>query len=287
MIGAAVAFFGAAVAFAAPLSQQEACAKLSSAVVSIDAGGRGLGSGFLVSADGVILTANHVVLDPTGQYYAAIDVELDSGEHVFAKPFIALDLASVGQDYAFIKIEHKTPLPFLTLGSVAEAAIGADATIIGYPFSALSSPGEHINRKFCLTATFASVGEKIVPMTGQQRAPNGRVVQLKQDIRVDVIYFQGPSVKGISGSPIIARDTGHVVGIVSTKLTGISPALSDLKAETANGMGGGITISGLAPGKAINDIITVMDDQLANGLGSATGIDDPYLAFRKAAAKKR
>jgi len=43
-----------------------------------------------------------------------------------------------------------------------------------------------------------------------------------------------------------------------------------------------ISISGLEPGKAVNEIITVLDTQLANDLGAATGIDDPKFAFKQA-----
>jgi hypothetical protein len=107
------------------------------------------------------------------------------------------------------------------------------------------------------------------------RTVTGRKVPFNKDMKVDVVYFQGPSVKGLSGSPVISRDNGRVVGILSTKLTGISPALNDLKDETAKGLGANVYLSGLQPGPVINQIITVLDNQLANGLGSAVGIDDP------------
>jgi hypothetical protein len=78
-----------------------------------------------------------------------------------------------------------------------------------------------------------------------------------------------------------------VVGIVTTKLSGIGNSLEELKAQTAKGLGSGISLSGLDPGPVINSILTVMDDQLANGMGSATGIDDPKEAMRKEQNKKK
>jgi hypothetical protein len=160
------------------------------------------------------------------------------------------------------------------LGSERDINIGSDATIIGYPFSALNREGKPVETKFCLSASFAAVQIETVQVNGS-RTVNGRKVPFNKDIKVDVVYFQGPSVKGLSGSPVISRDNGRVVGILSTKLTGISPALNELKDETAKGLGANVYLSGLQPGPVINQIITVLDNQLANGLGSAVGIDDP------------
>jgi hypothetical protein len=39
------------------------------------------------------------------------------------------------------------------------------------------------------------------------------------------IFFQGVSIKGISGAPFISLVSGKVVGVVSTKLTAISMSL--------------------------------------------------------------
>jgi S1-C subfamily serine protease len=50
---------------AQPISQREACERFSRAVVRIDAGGHSLGTGFLVSAEGFIFTAGHVITDET------------------------------------------------------------------------------------------------------------------------------------------------------------------------------------------------------------------------------
>jgi hypothetical protein len=122
-----------------------------------------------------------------------------------------------------------------------------------------------------------------IPVNGTSRV-NSRDVPFKVDVKVEVIYFQGPSVKGISGSPIISRDTGHVIGIETQKLTGIGPSLNELKNRMSHGTG--VSLDGLNPGMAVHDILTILDDQLANGLGAATGIDDPAHALNMAKHKK-
>jgi len=265
-----------------PISHRDACAKFSSSVVRIEAGRRSLGTGFIVSADGFILTAAHVVKDETGQPFSAIAVTLPDGNIAFAHllPFTA---DSVGQDFAILKIEDKSNLPFLTLGTKNDVSPGSDAIIIGFPFSAITVQDKRISTKFCLSALIAASDLETVRVSGADQV--GR--PLRRDVKVDVIYFQGPSVKGISGSPIISRDTGHVVGIVTQKLTGIGQSLSDLKKETARGTGSGHKISGLDLGNTTNQILTVLDDQLANDLGAATGIDDPKHALTQAQRQQR
>jgi S1-C subfamily serine protease len=256
------------------LSQRQACEKFSSAVVSIDAGGQSRGTGFIVSPDGLIMTVSHVIRDVDGAYHGAISVQLSTGENLLATPAIPISAENVGKDFALLKVTAKEKLPFLMLGSEQDINIGSDATIIGYPFSAITRADKPVETKFCLSASFAAVQVETVPVNGSQPV-NGRKVPFNKDVKVDVVYFQGPSVRGLSGSPVVSRDNGRVVGILSTKLTAISPSLAELKEETAKGLGANVYLSGLQPGPAINQILTVLDNQLANGLGSAVGIDDP------------
>ena len=270
-----------------PLTQGQTCAKFSEAVVRIEAGGRSRGTGFIVSSDGLILTAGHVITNQDdGKYFSVITVKLPNGSLEFAEPVTPKSIENAVQDFVVLKVKNQTKLPFLVLGSGEEVAAGADATIIGYPFSAIALQDQHVSVKFCLAASFAAADSETITVPVQSKTLKG-VVTINRDVKVDVVYFQGPSVKGISGSPIIARDSGHVVGIVTLKLSGIGPALLDLKNQTEAGMGYGITVAGMSPLKAVHDIITVLDDQLANGLGAATGIDDPKHALIKAQNKTK
>ena len=282
-----IAFLAGASARPQALTQKEACAKFSDAVVRIDGAGQSLGSGFIVSSDGYVLTASHVIRDESGKPFAAIFVTLSNGQMMPANPVIAPSPESVGQDFVILKIDGQTKLPFLTLGSVEEVVTGGDATIIGFPFSALDRQDEYVKRKFCLAALFAASDIETIPVHETHGPANGISQIVDKNVQVDVIYFQGPSVKGISGSPIISRDTGNVVGIVSTKLSGISPALEQLKEFTGQPQQGQVGIMGVNPVEAFNQITTVLDLQLANGLGSAVGIDDPKEALKRAQRHKK
>lgn len=270
------------------LSQQQACEKFSNSIVSIDAGGISRGTGFIVSPDGFMLTASHVVRDDSGTYYSAIEVTLPTGEHLQAIPALPLSIDNVGKDYALLKITANHPLSFLQLGNTSEVNIGADATIIGFPFSAISANGNFVSTKFCLAATFAAVSYEVNPVGGTRKVGN-RMVPFNDDVHVDVIYFQGPSVKGISGSPIISRDTAHVVGIVSTKLTGIGPALDQVRKRISEAQqsGGQVLIMGVNTNVAIGGVIDTLDTQLANGLGSAVGVEEAARDLSKAQHQKR
>ena len=269
------------------LSQKQACGKFSSAVVSIDAGGESRGTGFLVSSDGFILTASHVVSDETG-YHPAIDITLSDGQHIFAKPAMPPTPESVGRDYALLKVEATKQLPFLTLGNTSEVETGADGTIIGFPFSALSANGSSVSTKFCVAASFAAVTKDVRRVNGTQTLKGGRIVPLNKDVNFDVIYFQGPSVKGLSGSPVIARDSGHVVGILSTKLTGIGSGLEVAREQIHTaGQHLRVRMLGVDANATLGEVIDTLDSQLANGLGSAVGIEDAAADLNRAKRQKR
>lgn len=266
------------------LTQQQACTKFSGAVVGINAqNGMSIGSGFLVSRDGYVLTAMHVVKRPNQDaFYSPLSISLSDGSTEDAHPISRISPETVGQDYALLKIDPVKPQPFLELGSFGDVTTGGDATLIGFPFSAASHEGTMLMQKLCLSASFAGVSRDFIPVPVTQWIAGGSITS-NHDVQVDVIYFQGPSIKGVSGSPVISRDNGRVVGIVSTKLTGIGPALGSLRdAIVTKGIGKGIGISGLVPGDTTKEIIDVLDGQLANGLGSAVGIDEPKHALTQA-----
>lgn len=86
---------------------------------------RGLGSGFIVSEDGYIITNNHVV-----ERASDIKVILENGESYEAKP-IGKDQKS---DLALIKIEPNKVLPAVKLGRSDNLQIGDWVVAIGNPF---------------------------------------------------------------------------------------------------------------------------------------------------------
>ena len=249
-----------------PITQKESCKRFMPAVVRIDVAD-GKATGFIISPDGWILTAAHVVLDPeTGERRSAVAVSLPDGTSPLAEVFIDKD--SVIRDFALLKVDAKS-LPFLQLGTNDEVSPVSDVTIIGYPFAAESKYSTSINTKFCLSGMVAAADTV---------ADHG--------VNVDAVFFQGPAIKGISGGPVISRDTGHVIGIQSQRLAGIGQGLGAVRSVLQNGPAPGVQVNfsfaGVNLGPTIIELINVLDRHLANGLGAATGADDAAIAFRGA-----
>ncbi len=84
-----------------------------------------LGSGFIISADGVVITNNHVI-----ESADAIDVILQNGQR-FEATVVGRDPAT---DIAVLRIASRTPLPFVSLGDSDTARVGDIVLAIGNPF---------------------------------------------------------------------------------------------------------------------------------------------------------
>lgn len=232
------------------LTQDQTCSRFLSAVVPIQTE-RELGTGFIVSPDGWIITAAHVVINlDSKQPDKTIRTVLPDGGGV-----VSVVLESPNNqftwdhDFALLKAKGKN-LPFLQLGNENNLALGSDAAIIGFPWAATN----RYPLKFCLSASIASRTK--IP------SPSGVF---------SFFFFQGPSIKGISGSPVISRANGQVIGIVDTSLAGISPALRQARKNAEKGTQ--IRIGSVNYADVIMETIDVLDDQLANGLGGALGIN--------------
>lgn len=137
----------------------------------------GQASGFLISADGLIMTNSHVVHDSDN-----IMVQLNDGREFSAK-FLGED---ANTDIALIKIESKD-LPFLILGNSDNLEVGEWVAAIGNPLG--------------LQATF-SVG--VVSAKGRN---NLDILRLEDFIQTDAAIY-----KGNSGGPLLTLD-GRVIGI--------------------------------------------------------------------------
>jgi len=139
---------------------------------------QGLGSGFIVGADGIILTNAHVVKDATEAV-----VKLTDRREYKAK-VIGFDEAT---DVAVIKIDGKD-LPMVKLGRANDVKVGEWVVAIGSPFG------------FENTVTSGIVSAK------SRSLPNGASVPfLQTDVAVN---------PGNSGGPLF-DGTGSVVGINS------------------------------------------------------------------------
>jgi S1-C subfamily serine protease len=223
-----------------------------SAIVQIGQGHMFSGNGFLVSSDGVILTANHVVTIPESQrkQYATNLVVIVNGKPYPAKPIETTVSDSMANfDFAFLKIEASN-LPHLTLGSWDEAEVGDTITIIP------SWPG---------------MGALLLEGTVSSRADQPTFLGPKP---VRTMIFQAPIRKGFSGSPIFSKQ-GHVIGIVDTLVFGISPALDELRTKwIASRTRFDTTFGGVDVAGSFLELMNNLDQNLISGLGS--GVDIGY-----------
>lgn len=143
------------------------------------------GSGFLVTADGYIVTNYHVV-----ENASSITVNTQSGEQ-YEGTLIGRDSTA---DMALLKIEAEG-LPTVTLGSSARLAIGDMVVAIGNPLSALEA-----------TQTVGYISGKNREVTTDSNVVN----MLQTDVAIN---------SGNSGGPLFNM-RGEVVGITTAKYSG-------------------------------------------------------------------
>ncbi len=144
----------------------------------------GMGSGFLVTSDGYILTNNHIV-----QGAHLITVHLHDGTELEAE-LVGTDPST---DIAVIKIEGED-LPFLTLANSDDAEVGDWAIAIGSPFG--------------LEAT-VTVG--IISAKGRDEL---HITDLEDFIQTDAAINPGNS-----GGPLLDLD-GEAVGVNTAIVSG-------------------------------------------------------------------
>lgn len=218
------------------------------------------GTGFIVDSDGWILTAFHVVADrQTRIPYPNIKVSIHGVKiPIDAKIISPLDEIPALRDFSVLKI-NKGGLQYLRIGDESEIEDGSPIYIVGFPISAIFPFTFSSIPRFCLGGTVAA--QVALPIRNLEF--------------LHTIYFQGVSIKGISGAPIISPK-GDVVGIVTTKMTGITRDLETMRSSLV-GMGGGsgIGFGGIPDiGVFVRQTVDILDNQLANGLGSGTGAGD-------------
>jgi serine protease Do len=139
---------------------------------------RGLGSGFIISADGIILTNAHVVADAT-----EITVKLTDRREFDAK-VLGVDKRT---DIAVLKIDAKN-LPVVKIGHASELKVGEWVAAIGSPFG------------FENTITSGIVSAKARALPDENYVPF-----IQTDVAVN---------PGNSGGPLFNMD-GEVVGVNS------------------------------------------------------------------------
>jgi len=150
-----------------------------------------LGSGFIISSDGYIVTNDHVAGNATD-----ITITISGGKQMKAK-LIGSDPAT---DICLLKVEGKD-LPCVTLGNSDDVVIGEWAIALGNPFGLFE-----INDKPTVT-----VG--VISATGM------KLGQLENRYYRDMIETDAAINGGNSGGPLV-NSTGEVVGMNTLIFTG-------------------------------------------------------------------
>ena len=149
----------------------------------------GIGSGFIIREDGVILTNAHVVSGAS-----KISVALRDGTSYPAK-LVGIDDEN---DLAVLKIDAKK-LPVATLGTSRDLLIGEWAIAIGNPFG------------FILGNTEPSVTAGVISATGRNLTARGE----GPGVYVDMIQTDAAINRGNSGGPLV-NALGEVIGVNSS-----------------------------------------------------------------------
>lgn len=232
------------------------------AVVEICLGTQFSGNGFIISADGIIVTANHVVttLESNHREYAANIVVLVGGKPYSATPVAPIISSDqVNYDYALLKIPA-SHLPHVTLGNWQKLEIGDPLTII---------------------TSFPSIGELMLQGTvsGKAEFP---MTDFGPKLLKNVL-FQAPIRKGFSGSPIF-DNRGMVVGIVDTLVFGVSASLDQLGKQYSTGSAD-MVMNGISLNGSFVNLIGNLETNLISGLGSGVAIDYAKEAQENASKK--
>jgi serine protease Do len=152
---------------------------------------RGLGSGYIISEDGYILTNDHVAGNAT-----KISVTLTTGETVNAK-LIGSDPVT---DVALLKID-KNNLPFISFGNSDNIIIGEWVVALGNPFGLFE------------------INDKPTVTVGVVSAVNMKVSAEGNRVYKDMIQTDASINAGNSGGPLVDVE-GNVIGMNTIIYTG-------------------------------------------------------------------
>ena len=198
-----------------------------------------LGTGFIIRADGLIITNNHVVEEAD-----QIKVQLDASSNKFYEATV------IGRDnltdIALIKIDAKHPLPFARLGSSKELEVGEWVAAFGNPYghahtmtkgivSAIGREIAELNR-FPFIQTDASInpGNSGGPLVNTQGLVIG--VNTAIDARAQGIGFAIPidNVKQVIG--LLEKDGRIKHGYIGVNIAAIDENVaSQLGLDDASG----------------------------------------------------
>jgi serine protease Do len=204
--------------------------------------GMSQGSGFLVSADGFILTNNHIVQNTSDIFVALTDGREFPAEVVGTDPTT---------DLAVLKI-NAVNLPFLTLGDSNKLQIGEWVVAIGSPFG--------------LNAT-VTVG--VVSAKGRN---NLNITDIEDFIQTDAAINPGNS-----GGPLINLQ-GQVIGINTAIVTG-SGGYMGIGFAIPSDMASRVMHQIINTGSVTRGYIGVALQPIDNDMASSFGLEKPQGAL--------
>lgn len=178
-----------------PLTPGQVFAKNVNAVVAVDAlietsegYGESMGSGFIISADGYVVTNHHVI-------ESATEVVLITHDgNVLEARIVGSDATN---DIALLKVDGEDNLPFVTMGSSDALAVGDQVAAIGMPLGELT---------VSMTVGYISAKDRVINTDGTE------INMLQTDAAIN---------SGDSGGPLFNMN-GEVVGIIAAKYSGNS-----------------------------------------------------------------
>ncbi len=170
----------------AQFTQATLLEKVKNSVVRIEVTsplGKGVGSGFAADSSGLILTANHIIVDSQ-----KIEVKLQDGT-IYQATVQKRDMI---RDLALIKIEAS--LPALTIGDEGWLGVGTEVGLYGFPGGV----------------------QNLV-------SSNGYISAFLTNESIGITYLEtdSKSAPGGSGGPLV-NPSGHVVGMLTLGKTGIT-----------------------------------------------------------------
>ena len=179
--------------------------------------GTSTGTGFIITEDGYVVTNYHVVQDSRAVYVTTHNDE--------KYPAVLVGHDSTN-DVAVLKVETEKKLPYATLGSSNDLAVGDQVVAIGNPLGDLTAT---------LTVGYVSAKDRDVTTEGAT---------------INMIQTDAAINSGNSGGPLFNMK-GEVVGITTAKYSGSSSS--------------GATIEGIGFAIPIDDVASMIDDLIHFG----------------------
>ncbi len=183
------------------------------------------GSGFVLTADGYVITNYHVIEEAAKNRSVPITVSFQSGESYQAK----LVGGEPDNDVAVLKIDAKDLKPAV-LGDSDKLVVGEEVFAIGNPLGELT---------YSLTDGIVSALDRVITTGSGNDANSMNMLQTNCAIN-----------SGNSGGPLFNR-YGQVIGITTAKMSGASTASA--------------TIEGLGFAVPINDVKHIIEDLIRHG----------------------